>query len=327
MLLDAGWTGTPGLRALCGGEALDSELARRLLPRVASLWNMYGPTETTVWSTCAAITDPDDIDIGAPVANTVVYVVDDEGQLVPPGVTGELLIGGAGVAAGYLHQRELTAERFVPDPIGGAPGARVYRTGDLVRWTHAGHLRYVGRRDTQVKVRGHRIELGEIEAALATHPAIARAVAVVSESAGDKRIVAYFVPRGADAPTGSELRTHLRARLPEPMVPHFFVELGALPLTDNGKVDRRALPAPSFGAAPSTEQVAPRTPAELALAALWRELLDVDRVSVRDNFFDLGGHSLLATQLVARARRLHGFEISPRAVIFESLEQLAAGCG
>src|SRR6185295_9129116 len=243
------------------------------------------------------------------------YVVDPHLRPAPIGVPGELLIGGAGLARGYFGRPDLTAERFIPDPFSGALGARLYRTGDLARWLASGEVEFLGRLDHQVKVRGHRIELGEIEAALAEHPSVRAAVAVVREDApGDQRLVAYVVAGDGTAPANGELRRHLRDKLPEYMVPATFVPLDALPLTPNNKVDRRALPAPETAGGERRAYVAPRTLAEELLAGIWAEVLKVERVGVQDNFFDLGGHSLLAAQVVSRLREAAQLELPLRAL-------------
>ncbi|HEX2188606.1 MAG TPA: amino acid adenylation domain-containing protein, partial [Longimicrobiaceae bacterium] len=314
MLLEAGWEGTPGLKALCGGEALPRDLAEGIAARCAELWNLYGPTETTIWSTAGRV-EPGAgaVSIGGPIANTQVYLLDGGLEPVPAGVAGELYVGGDGVTRGYLGRPELTAERFVPDALGGEPGARLYRTGDRVRWTADGRLEYLGRTDHQVKVRGFRIELGEVEAALREHARVGEAVAVVREDApGDRRLVAYVT---GEAATPAELRAHLRERLPEHMVPGAFVALERLPLTANGKVDRRALPAPELGAAGA--YVAPRTATEEVLAGIFAEVLGAARVGAEDGFFELGGHSLLAMRAVSRVRQALGTELPLRA-LFEA---------
>jgi len=311
LLLAAGWRGTPGLRILCGGEALPGELAGLLLVRGAEVWNVYGPTETTVWSTAHRVSPADaslaTVTIGRPIANTRCYVVDAAGEPAPIGVPGELWIGGEGVARGYWRRPELTAEKFVRDPFARSTGARVYRTGDIARWRADGTLEFLGRGDHQVKLRGFRIELGEIEAALLAHALVrAAAVALREVRPGDPQLVAYVVPR--DAPVAmAELRDHLRAKLPDYMVPGAWVSLAELPLTSNGKVDRRALPVPGVEARPAAaKHVPPRTPAEAAVAAAWAEVLGAPQVGAEDNFFDLGGHSLKATMAVARLRERHG---------------------
>jgi amino acid adenylation domain-containing protein len=325
VMLDAGWEQRhEGLKILCGGEAMPPELAERLLGRASEVWNMYGPTETTIWSTCKRITDAADITVGRPIANTTVYVLDAKLQPVVEGVAGDLYLGGAGVAEGYWGRDDLTRERFVPDPF--RPGERVYKTGDRARLRHDGELVFLGRSDNQVKVRGFRIELGEIEAVLARHASVGEcAVVVRDDGAGDKRIVAYCVYRHGEEPTASELRKFLRADLPEYMVPHLFVGLPALPLTDNRKVDRKALPDPFVSKVEARDElVEPRTPTEQRVAEVWRELLKSDRVGVHDNFFEIGGHSLLSMQVIVRLERRTGHRLGPRTLAFSTLEQIAA---
>jgi amino acid adenylation domain-containing protein len=329
LLIEAGWRGGSGFKAICGGEPLTVDLADNLLERTAELWNMYGPTETTVWSTCARIEPGQgEISIGLPIANTQVWVLDEHGNHAPIGVTGEIYIGGAGVALGYHERPGLSAERFVADRIAGATGsARLYRTGDLGRWGSDGRLQCLGRTDFQVKVRGHRIELGEIEAALARHPDVEQAVvAAAPDASGGMRLVAYVVGRGRSAPVAAVLREKLRAELPVYMVPSQFLVLDRLPLTPNGKVDRRALPKPEQSAAdkPLVVAGAPRSDEEKLIGEIWRELLQVEHISVRDNFLDLGGHSLLIMRAVAGIEVRTGVRVSPRAFIFQTLEQIAA---
>lgn len=289
-----------------GGEALPTDLADDLARlRAGSLTNMYGPTETTIWSCTWDVRAPigSQVPIGRPILGTRTYVLDAELRPVPPGTPGELWIAGEGVVRGYHRRPELTSERFVVDPFaaeitGASNGARMYRTGDLARWRADGVLEFLGRADHQVKIRGHRIELGEIESVLAGHARVRECVLVAREVvAGDQRLYAYYVANGA-APGEDELREHLRARLPEPMVPAYFVALDKLPLTPNGKIDRKALPAPdSVGQRASKPHVAPEGELESTLAALWRETLARQEVGVDDNFFDLGGHSLLVVRL------------------------------
>ncbi|MET9173280.1 amino acid adenylation domain-containing protein [Streptomyces misionensis] len=313
-LVEADPAAAEGLRILVGGEALDGALASALAGAGAAVWNMYGPTETTIWSTSALLAGDGRAPIGAPIANTRVYVLDGRLRLVPPGVVGELYIGGEGLARGYLGRSGLTAERFVADPFGVA-GARVYRTGDLVRWSDAGVLEFVGRVDDQVKVRGYRIELGEVESALVGVSGVVRAVAAVrEEGAGDRRLVGYVVPDAGVVLDVGVVRARVAEVLPEYMVPSVVVVLESVPLTPNGKTDRAALPAP---VAVQGERRAPRTAQEDLLCGLFAEVLGIARAGVDDNFFELGGHSLLATRLVSRVRSVLGVELPIRA-LFET---------
>ena len=289
-------------------------MARRLAPNLdGDLINVYGPTETTVWSTAAVIDrSGGPVTIGRPLANTQVYVLDLQRRPVPVGVPGELYIGGDGVARGYLHRPDLTAERFVPDPFSTEVGARLYRTGDLVRFGEDGQLEYLGRLDHQVKVRGYRIELGEIEAVLAAHPAVRESVVVARpDASGDRSLVAYVVPRGQPGLIPGDLRPFLGSKLPSSMVPSAFVTLERLPLTPNGKVDRAALPAPGpVEAGDRRPAVAPRDETEAEVAVVWREVLGKESVSVTEDFFDSGGNSLLSMSLVARVERAFGRKVS-----------------
>ncbi|HEY0733579.1 MAG TPA: condensation domain-containing protein, partial [Herpetosiphonaceae bacterium] len=285
------------------------------------VWNLYGPTETTIWSTRQQVQDASGptIPIGRPVGNTQAYVLDANGQRVPIGVVGELYLGGAGVARGYRGRPALTAEKFIPDAFSGAGGARLYRTGDLARYRADGTLEYVGRIDHQIKLRGFRIELGEIEAVLRQQPGVRDGVVQPWEAQpGDTRLVAYVV-RDSDVTFMSQTwRQALMAHLPSYMVPSIFVPLDALPLTPNGKIDRRALPTPdALSLDNDAPTVAPATPTEEQLAALWSELLRQPVIGRHDEFFMLGGHSLLATQLVAHVRATLGVEL-PLRVVFEA---------
>ncbi len=329
LLIESGWTGRDGFKALIGGESLPLDLAEQLLARASELWNLYGPTETTVWSTCWRVVRPAaGICIGRPVANTQVHVLDESGLQCMIGVPGEIYIGGDGVALGYLHRPELTAERFVADPFRQVAGARLYRTGDLGRWRYDGQLEHMGRLDHQVKVRGHRIELGEIEAHLGAFPGVARVVVIAREDRpGDTRIVAYIVARGA-MPAPAELREHVRAMLPQYMVPQHFIQIDSVPLLPNGKLDRAKLPQPGDAIEEArTTSGALETDTERGIAEIWQRLLNVDDVARDDNFFDLGGHSLLAMRAVSEIEKSLGVSISPRRLIFESLAQLAAEPG
>jgi len=327
LLLESGWKGNPTLKALCGGEAWTTDLAERLLPRCASLWNMYGPTETTIWSAVSEVTRGERISIGRPIANTRLYVVDSNLEPVPVGVPGELLIGGDGVARGYLNRPELTAERFLADPFCGIPGERVYRTGDLVRLLPDGNIEHIRRIDQQVKVRGYRIELGEVETALSRNPAVREAVVIAeTEPSGGNRLAAYLVCNSEMTPTAAELRRDLEKYLPEYMVPSSFLQLTHLPLTPNGKVDRKKLSL-SAGSpmAADSEKVPPRDALESQLIGIWKKVLGRNSIGVRDNFFDLGGHSLSALRLFAEIKKNIGRQL-PLATLFQAptVEQLAA---
>ncbi|MEU8395434.1 amino acid adenylation domain-containing protein [Nonomuraea sp. NPDC048892] len=294
-------------RVISTGEALPGPLAARLLAVTDELWDLYGPTETTVWSTRRHVTDGRGGSIGRPVANTAVYVVDGDLRPVPVGIPGELLIGGDGVTRGYHGRAALTAERFVPDPF-GPPGGRLYRTGDLARRHSDGTLEYLGRLDHQVKVRGVRIEPDEVAAVLGEHPSVQRAVVTVRDDApGGRGLVAYTIGTAQE----SDLRAHLRARLPEAMIPAAFVTVADLPVLPSGKLDRAALPPPR-AAAGTAVSVPPRTPAERVLHGVWAELLERDDFGVEDDFFALGGHSLLAMRLVVRLRETYGAEVTLR---------------
>ncbi len=313
LLLAAGWEGSQDLKILCGGEAWSAELARALSARCASLWNMYGPTETTVWSSALRIEANQPVLIGPPIANTTFYVLDAFGQPVPIGVAGELHIGGDGLARGYLNRPDLTQERFIADPFRDEPGARMYKTGDRVRQCPDGRIEFLGRLDQQVKISGFRIELGEIESVLRLHPEVQDAVVVARDGgAGDRRLFAYVTGNGDEPVSIGDLRSFLRQKLPDHMLPSAVLPLDAFPLTPNGKVDRAALPLPDEIRRDAHEAyVAPRTRMEELLAGLWRDLLRVKQVSVYDNFFDLGGNSLL-NQVISRIHKLFGVEMELR---------------
>jgi amino acid adenylation domain-containing protein len=305
------------------GEPLQGALVQQVYQQTnaVEVWNLYGPSEDTTYSTCALIaqgsTQPPSI--GRPIANSQVYLLDAHLQPVPVGIAGELYLGGNGLARGYFARPGLTAERFIPNPFGDRPGARLYKTGDLARYLSDGSIEYLGRVDHQVKLRGFRIELGEIEAVLMTHEHVRDAVVTVREDeAGNKNLVAYLVPNGSATFDLVELRSWLAARLPEYMIPYAFVTLSELPLTPNGKIDRRALPAPD-AARPDLPDafVAPRTFLEEMLAGMWAQLLGLDKVGVQDNFFSLGGHSLLAVQVISRIREYFAVELPLRS-LFET---------
>jgi amino acid adenylation domain-containing protein len=321
MLCEAGWEGRT-LKVLCGGDALSLDLARMLTARSAATWNLYGPTEATIWSAAARVDADRPLTIGGPIANTQIHILDARLELMPIGVPGELYLAGVGLARGYFGRPALTAERFLPSPFGN--GERLYRTGDLARWRSDGGLEFLGRIDHQVKLRGYRIEPGEIEAALRQHAGVKDAVVVAGEdSSGEKQLGAYVVVQDA-APDPTELRSYLRKSLPDYMVPSTILPLDALPMTPNGKVDRKALPVP-VPRAQSREYLAPRTPTEAALAEIWSDLLAVERVGADDNFFDLGGHSLLGMRAIERVRKAFAVELPLRA-LFEvpDLRGLAA---
>jgi amino acid adenylation domain-containing protein len=302
------------------GEPLKTRLVQQIYgsTSVKQVYDLYGPSEGTTYSTCALRTSDGPETIGRPIANTQIYILDTDLQPVPVGVPGEVHISGKGLARGYLNRSELTAEKFTPNPFSKEPGARLYRTGDLARYLPDGNIEFRGRTDHQVKVFGFRIELEETETVLGQHPAVAATVVMAREDApGGKRLVAYVVLNEDQAATVSELRTFLQAKLPNYMIPSAFVLLDSLPLTPNGKVDRGALPPPNQ-TRPELERsfLAPRTPSEQLLTAIWAQILELDKIGVHDNFFDLGGHSLLATQIVSRIRETLQIEL-PLRRLFE----------
>lgn len=319
-----------------GGEALDLSSLRGWLERHGErqpqLINMYGITETTVHVTYRPIRQAD-IEAGAgsmigqPIPDLELLVLDEQGRKVPVGTAGEMYVGGAGLARGYWRRPELTAERFVAHSFKGEAGARLYRTGDLARCREDGDLEYLGRMDQQVKIRGFRIELGEIESVLRRHPLIRDVLVMAREEAGEeKRLVAYYVGRQPGGPAVRELQQFTRQSLPDYMVPAAWVNLEAFPLTTNGKVDRRALPAPSSRRSfLTTEFVAPRTETEETLAAIWRRALGIDEVGIEDNFFDLGGHSLHTAEVEAKIRQQMGREIHVTALFqYPTISALAS---
>lgn len=331
MLVESGWTGSPNLTMMTGGEPLTEDLAEQLLSRGRQLWNVYGPTETTVWSSLEHVVSADQgITVGLPLANVTMHILDDSGELVPTGTVGAIFIGGVGVARGYLNRDDLTNEMFVPDPFSDQPGARMYNSGDLGRRLSDGRIECLGRQDSQVKIRGYRIELGEIEAQLGSHPAITRsAVTVREDTPGDKQLAAYYVlgpPESADSnganglstngsvkPTWPELRQYLGERLPDYMVPAVAVQLEHLPRTPSGKVDRKALPVPDDQrTGVETSYVPPSTPTEREVAEIWQSVMGLEEIGVHDNFFDLGGHSLQATRIMARVRSGMGVDVKLR---------------
>lgn len=323
ILLETGWKGDRGLKALCGGEALTRRLADRLLKKVGSLWNMYGPTETTIWSSiCPIQPGKDPISIGHPIGNTQLYILDRYLQPVPSGVVGELHIGGEGLATGYLNRDQLTRERFIPDPFSSQAGARLYKTGDSARYLPDDSIEVLGRMDDQVKILGHRIEMGEIAAVILQHPSVEEAMAITyAENACEKRIVAYFAPSQGISLDANELTDFVRKKLPAYMVPTAFIPLPNFPLTANGKIDRNALPKPG-DTRQQEDYVAPRNEAESTLVSIWQNVLEIDRVGIHDNFFDLGGASIQSLQIVAKAN-MFGYRISVEHIFeFQTIEEL-----
>ncbi|HVW11326.1 MAG TPA: amino acid adenylation domain-containing protein [Bryobacteraceae bacterium] len=319
LLLESGWTGSSRLRALCGGEALPRELAEALLPRTAVLWNMYGPTETTVWSLMTRVepgTGP--IPIGRPIANTTVYILDAQGRPVPPGVTGRLHIGGAGLARGYRNLPDKTAQAWFFNPLPERSGERIYHTGDLARYRSDGLVEFLGRADGQVKIRGYRIETAEIESVLRRHEAVRDAVVVVRGNAEtDKQLVAWIIPVTNEVQPLAEIRKYAGIHLPGYMMPATIHLVDEYPLTQNGKVNRRALAESAGPVAPSAPDTVPPTLLESVLLRIFEELFEFTPIGVNDNFFDLGGHSLLAARLVARIEKETGHNI-PVGTLFES---------
>ncbi|MEA5577739.1 amino acid adenylation domain-containing protein [Anabaena sp. UHCC 0451] len=310
MLLDAGWEGNSQLKILCGGEALSQNLASQLCQKAASVWNLYGPTETTIWSTIHQVDKSEAfVPIGRPIANTQIYILDKYLQPVPIGVPGELYIGGTGLAQGYFHQPELTQEKFIPDPFTSDSKSRIYKTSDLARYLPNGDIEYLGRIDHQFKLRGFRIETGEIETTINQHQEIRETVVIVREDKqDDKRLVAYFIPQSTDVSV-LEIQNFLKSKLPDYMIPSAFVVLEEFPLTPNGKIDRHALPKPSFEQI-NTEFIPPRTEIEVKIAEIWSQVLGIDTIGIDDKFFALGGHSLLATQVISRLFQVFGVKLS-----------------
>jgi len=311
-------------RVICGGEGLPKETMDRFFERLpgAALHHSYGPTEASIAATewlCVPGANRGMAPIGRALSNTQIHLLDEHLQLVPVGAAGELYIAGVHVGRGYLNRPELTAEKFIPDPFSREPGARFYRTGDLARYSMDGNVEFLGRIDSQVKIRGYRIELAEIEAAIASHPAVKAAVVEIkAEADGDKQLVAYLLPQEHADISAAEVRNFLRAKLPDYMVPSWIVMIAELPLTANGKVDRRRLPAPeTIEAEQEQSTVGPRTPIEELLAAIWSEVLEREVPNMTVNFFELGGHSLLATQVVLRIKETFGVEMHLRS-LFES---------
>ena len=299
------------------GEPLVRSLVDRIYAQgtVRGVFNLYGPSEDTTYSTWTRVPEgvTDEPTIGRPLAHTQAYLVDRHGNLAPRGASGELLLGGEGLAQGYLGRPALTAEKFIPDPFGDSPGGRLYRTGDLARFGPDGELHFLGRLDHQVKIRGFRIELGEIEKALESHPEIEKSVVMAKMRQGEPNLVAY-IARGAQALETGELRAFIGQQLPGYMVPQLFEQLDALPLTPNGKIDRKALPEPQWDVE-RLDFEPPSTAVEEILAEIWQEVLGAQRIGIHDSFFELGGHSLLATRVLSRVHESFGVELPVRSLL------------
>lgn len=327
MLFESGWPGDRRLRVLCGGDALSPRLANQLLESNAELWNLYGPTETTIWSTAHKIDAAQEVvPIGLPIANTQVYLLDDNFRPVPPDLPGELYIAGDGLSRGYLNRPELTAEVFVPNHFSDEPGSRLYKTGDRARRLEDGRIEFIERVDHQAKIRGYRIELGEIEGVLEQLPGVRQAVVAAREDEeGEKRLVAYIVGDAEQLQNISDLREFVTAKLPDYMIPSAFVLMDSFPLTPNGKIDRKSLPAPEQRRPGLREgYVAPANATQELLAELWADVLHVEQVGIYDNFFELGGDSLVGTQVIIRVQELFQVELPLRILFSHATVSLLA---
>lgn len=331
MLLAAGWSKDLPIKGLIGGEALPKDILPKLVENTSELWNMYGPTETTVWSTCKLICDADKpITVGQPIANTQLYVLDEQLNHVPIGAPGELYIGGDGVTLGYLNRPELNKERFIKDKFSSDPQATLYRTGDEVRFRLNGELEYLNRIDNQVKVRGYRIELGEIESVITKHDSIVQCVAMAREDEpGDVRLVAYYsTSTKAKTDINNTLKDFVSQSLPYYMVPQHFIELNEFPLTPNGKIDRKQLPQPDYSQQQEKDNyVAPSGEIEEKIASIWSDLIGIKNIGVFDNFFEIGGHSLLAMKFIIRIKEELDVSLNLQNVLFDSLQNIAQLCG
>ncbi len=332
LMIQSGWNGKQDLKILCGGEPMPQDLVQPLLERCQQLWNMYGPTETTVWSAVYQITNATDpILIGKPIGNTQIYILDANGQEIPVGCEGEVFIGGAGVTCGYRNRQDLTDQRFVDNryrnPFANFVSDKLYKTGDLAKFQFDGNIQFLRRNDKQVKVRGFRIELGEIENCIQSHPVVEQNVAVVREdTAGDVRLVAYVIAQTGQTVSPQELREHLRHSLPYYMVPQHIVQLDTMPQTNNGKIDYKALPAPTDEpVAPSADKEFPQptTDAERYLASIWQQVLELDDIGLNDIFFDIGGHSLLVMKVISAVEQKTGVRLSPQEFLVSTLQQMA----
>uniref|UniRef100_UPI0007822423 non-ribosomal peptide synthetase n=1 Tax=Aquimarina longa TaxID=1080221 RepID=UPI0007822423 len=311
MLVSSDWNNEENVTILCGGEAIKENLKNSLTTISSTVWNLYGPTEATIWVTAQKLERSETINIGTPIDNTRAYIVSDSMQLQPIGVIGELCFSGIGISRGYLNKESLTEDRFISDPF--TSGLRLYKTGDLARWLSDGNIEFLGRKDDQVKIRGYRIELGEIESVLSELPSITSCCVVSrADGSGSNRLVGYVV--SSDAIDKSSIQSHLKTRLPDYMIPGVWVTLEDMPLTSNGKIDKKSLPDPDMSDVSSSVYVAPQSAMEISLAEIWQELLGVPKVGIHDNFFELGGHSLLATRLVSMIRKRLEVEVSIREI-------------
>ncbi|MNN03667.1 Dimodular nonribosomal peptide synthase [compost metagenome] len=322
LLIETGWQGNKNLKALCGGEAVSRELVNSLVSLCDSVWNMYGPTETTVWSALAELSYGEGavVPIGKPIDNTQIYILDEDLQPVVPGEAGEIHIGGAGVARGYLGRPELTHDRFIDyyDPTSGY--SRIYKTGDLGRILPDGSIECIGRSDSQIKLRGYRIELGEIEAAIEALPLVRQAIVVLQEiSQTDKKLVAFYRTEGAPE-SANELRNSLKKVLPDYMIPSYFEPVDVFPLTPNGKVDRKTLTGMQLTSGFGKRVITPpSTPVEIEVSKIWEDLLKVKDISIHDSFLELGGHSLLASIMIQRLNQTFNIHISLMDVLTNGL--------
>lgn len=330
MLIDSGWNEKLNIKALCGGEALSQDLAEQILNRVDELWNMYGPTETTIWSSCSKVIKGEPIHLGRPIANTLFYIVDKDLNFCPPGVPGELLIGGAGLSVGYLNKEELTKEKFIPNPFDKKNKTRVYRTGDLVKLNPKLQIEFLGRIDNQVKIRGYRIELDEIENVIRKVEGVKDCAVIVKEINNDKKIVAYYT--NSNKSTGEDLSSFINSireiairNLPDYMIPSLIIPIEDLPLTPNNKIDKKALAAKEITAVVShTSNSKPENETQKILLEIWETLLGITGIGIDDNFFEIGGHSILAAQMLADFEKQTGKRI-PLAEMFtaQTIRQLA----
>ncbi|TCS93648.1 non-ribosomal peptide synthetase [Hazenella coriacea] len=309
MLFQSGWKNEEGVKILCGGEALPPKLKQNFISTGSEAWNMYGPTETTIWSTIQRIQEGEPITIGKPIANTYVYIVDQQLKPVPVGHVGELCIAGEGLARGYYNQSVLTAEKFIDNPF--RPETKLYKTGDLARWLPKGQIEYLGRIDNQVKIRGFRIELGAIENRIGQHPEVQETVTIVKQHNGNKKLVAYFTSNDAKtSPSLQELRDYVRSNLPDYMVPSHFIRLDQMPLTPNGKVDRKELESRQLIQERTAQKSLPPSRVEETILKIWEEVLEIGNIGMEDRFFDVGGDSVLAVSVVERIKKELSFELS-----------------